>query len=157
MFSSKAAALLRQLLREQTQQAVAEALGVQQSTVSGYARGRCRPTLTRALVLQDRFGIPVQAWGAADESAEAISTGSSRPRGVVTAKQQQLLDFIVAYTASHAQPPTMREMSEAIGTKTPNSVAGHLLRLQRAGVVTWEINKPRTVRVIARPAEAAAE
>jgi repressor LexA len=157
MFRSQAASLLRKLLQEQTQQTLAEALGVQQSTISGYARGRCRPTLSRALVLQDRFGVPVEAWVAADESPEAPTNGAAAPRGTMTAKQQLLVDFISAYTAAHDQPPTMREMAEAIGTKTPNSVTGHLLRLQRAGVVTWELNKPRTVRVIARPAEAAAE
>jgi repressor LexA len=157
MFRSKAATLLRQLVQEQTQQPLADALGVEQSTISGYVRGRCRPALARALVLQDRFGIPIDAWVVADDSPEPPARRATGPRGTLTEKQHQIVDFIVAYTAEHGFPPTMREMAEAIGTKSSNSVAGHLLRLQRAGVVTWEMNKPRTVRVLAKPTGAAAE
>lgn len=156
MFSSRAASILRKLVRERSQAAVAETLGIHQPTISNYARGRVRPSLARAILLRERLGIPVDDWGVPDDAPASDSLGAS-PRGSVTAKQQQLLDFIVRYTAENGQPPTMREMSEALGTKTSNGVAGHLLRLQRAGLVTWEVNKPRTVRVLAKPGEAAAE
>lgn len=157
MFRSKAAALLRQVVQEQTQQPLAEALGVESSTISGYSLGRCRPALAKALILQDRFGIPVDAWVIPDDSPMPPARRSRARAGLLTERQQQIVDFIVAYTAEHSFPPTMREIAEAIGTKSSNSVVGHLLRLQRAGIVTWEANTPRTVRVLAKPAEAAAE
>lgn len=45
-----------------TQEQIAEALGVNQSTVSKYLNGRLDISVGQAIKLKDRFGIPLEAW-----------------------------------------------------------------------------------------------
>lgn len=157
MFRTQGAARLREVVREKSQRVVADALGVYQSTVSLYARGRARPNVARALAMKELFGIPIELWAIADESPDEPTKADTRARGRLTPKQQQLVDFIVAYTAAHDRPPTMREMSEALGAKTLTTITNLLLRLQCAGIVTREPWKQRSVRVVARPTDAEGE
>ena len=45
-----------------TQQALAELLGVTRVTLSGWERGRALPSLEKAVLLEQRTGIPPSAW-----------------------------------------------------------------------------------------------
>jgi transcriptional regulator with XRE-family HTH domain len=45
-----------------TQQALADLLGVTRVTLSGWERGRALPSLAKAVLLEQRAGIPPFAW-----------------------------------------------------------------------------------------------
>jgi transcriptional regulator with XRE-family HTH domain len=45
-----------------TQQALADLLGVTRVTLSGWERGRALPSLAKAVLLEQRAGIPPSAW-----------------------------------------------------------------------------------------------
>lgn len=49
---------------------VAEACAVTQQAVSGWLSGRAKPTVDRMRILQDRYGIPMEAW-----TEQAASSG----------------------------------------------------------------------------------
>ena len=43
----------------------------------------------------------------------------------LTAKQQQIYDYILAFTAEHGYPPSVREIGAAVGLKSPSTVHFH--------------------------------
>ena len=45
----------------------------------------------------------------------------------LTDKQQQIYDYIVAFQKDHGYPPSVREIGEAVGLKSPSTV--HFLSL----------------------------
>lgn len=53
----------------------------------------------------------------------------------LTDRQQQVLDYISAYINQHECPPTLREISEHIGTAGTVSAMRHLEALERKGYV----------------------
>lgn len=61
---------------------------------------------------------------------------------------QRILEFIEDYSESNGHPPTIREIADGVGLKSPATVQGHLQRLQRYGCLTYSVGKTRTVQVI---------
>lgn len=57
----------------------------------------------------------------------------------------RILHFFKNYTALHGVQPTVREIGTAIGLKSTSTVYGHLLRLQRDGLLTISPLKPQSV------------
>ena len=51
----------------------------------------------------------------------------------LTAKQQQIYDYILSFTSEHGYPPSVREIGAAIGLKSPSTVHFHLKKLEEAG------------------------
>lgn len=49
----------------------------------------------------------------------------------LTQKQEYLLEFLLAFTAEHGWPPTIREICLNFGFRSPNAAHGHLKALQR--------------------------
>lgn len=45
-----------------TQEKIAETLGVNQPTVSKYLNGKLEVSVSQAIVLKDKLGIPLEAW-----------------------------------------------------------------------------------------------
>lgn len=43
----------------------------------------------------------------------------------LTAKQQQIYDYIVSFTDEHGYPPSVREIGEYVGLKSPSTVHFH--------------------------------
>jgi repressor LexA len=75
----------------------------------------------------------------------------------LTARQQEIWDFLVDYVERHGYPPTVREIGEAVGLASPSTVHAHLANLERAGVLRRDPTKPRALeltghRRAARPA-----
>jgi repressor LexA len=79
---------------------------------------------------------------------------------MLTARQQEIWDFLVEYVDRHGYPPTVREIGEAVGLASPSTVHAHLANLERAGLLRRDPTKPRalelarTRRVEATPAPA---
>ncbi len=65
----------------------------------------------------------------------------------LTAKQQQIYDYIVAFSADHGYPPSVREIGAAVGLKSPSTVHFHLKGLEEAGVIVKAEGKTRAITI----------
>ena len=58
-------------------------------------------------------------------------------------KQQQIYDYIVSFSGLHGYPPSVREIGEYVGLKSPSTVHFHLKGLEAAGLdVYGGVNAP---------------
>ncbi len=65
--------------------------------------------------------------------------------GNLTPKQQEIYDFICDFTQEHGYPPSVREIGQAVGLKSPSTVHFHLKGLETAGVLTKAAGKTRAM------------
>jgi repressor LexA len=72
---------------------------------------------------------------------------------MLTARQQQIWDFLVRYVDEHGYPPTVREIGEAVGLASPSTVHAHLANLERAGLLRRDPTKPRALELSGRVSE----
>ena len=63
----------------------------------------------------------------------------------LTAKQQQIYDYILSFTADHGYPPSVREIGAAVGLKSPSTVHFHMKGLEEAGVIVKAEGKTRAI------------
>ncbi len=68
----------------------------------------------------------------------------STPRGDTQAK---ILAYIEKATLQKGYPPSVREICEAIGLKSTSTVHGHLIRLEKKGLLYRDSMKPRAISV----------
>jgi len=73
---------------------------------------------------------------------------------MLTARQQEIWNFLVQYVDAHGYPPTVREIGEAVGLASPSTVHAHLTNLERAGLLKRDPTKPRALELTGRKAEA---
>jgi len=66
----------------------------------------------------------------------------------LTKRQDDVLDFVKSYIASHGYPPTVREIGKAIGVNSPATVQAHLECLEEKGFIRKEGTKNRTIEVL---------
>ena len=69
----------------------------------------------------------------------------------LTAKQQQIYDYILAFTTDHGYPPSVREIGAAVGLKSPSTVHFHMKGLEEAGVIVKAEGKTRAISLVAEP------
>jgi repressor LexA len=69
---------------------------------------------------------------------------------VLTARQQEIWNFLVEYVDRHGYPPTVREIGERVGLASPSTVHAHLANLERAGLLRRDPTKPRALELIGR-------
>ena len=62
-------------------------------------------------------------------------------------KQQQIYDYIIDFAARHGYPPSVREIGEHVGLKSPSTVHFHLKGLEAAGLITKAEGKTRSITV----------
>ena len=67
---------------------------------------------------------------------------------MLTARQQEIWQFLVEYTDGHGYPPTVREIGEAVGLASPSTVHAHLANLERVGLLKRDPSKPRALDLI---------
>ena len=77
----------------------------------------------------------------------------------MTERQRAILEYLHEYIDEHGYPPTVREIGEAVGLRSPSTVHAHLAQLERAGVLKRDPTKPRAIELADRrrsgqPAEA---
>lgn len=65
----------------------------------------------------------------------------------LTTKQQQIYDYIISFTEEHGYPPSVREIGEYVGLKSPSTVHFHLKGLQSAGLITQAAGKTRAISI----------
>jgi len=66
----------------------------------------------------------------------------------LTPKQQQIYDYILAFAEEHGYPPSVREIAEAVGLKSPATVHFHLKGLREAGFISQAEGKTRAITII---------
>lgn len=70
------------------------------------------------------------------------------PNGKITAKQQEILDFIKHEILNRGFPPSVRDICEAVHLKSTSSVHAHLESLERNGYIHRDPTKPRAIEII---------
>ena len=68
--------------------------------------------------------------------------------GKLTPKQQQIYDYILAFSDEHGYPPSVREIAEAVHLKSPATVHFHLKGLREAGYISQAEGKTRAITVV---------
>ncbi len=64
---------------------------------------------------------------------------------MITARQEQLVRLIRDLTAAQGYPPSLRELADHLGLRTPSTVYGMILSLKRKGYVGRVRYQPRTL------------
>lgn len=67
--------------------------------------------------------------------------------GKITAKQQQILDYIKDEILKKGYPPTVREIGETVNLKSTSSVHSHLETLEKNGYIKRDPTKPRAIEI----------
>ncbi len=65
----------------------------------------------------------------------------------LTPRQREVLDVIVKHQYDHGYPPSVREIGEAVGLRSPATVKAHLDNLRDAGYLVRDPAKPRAIQV----------
>jgi repressor LexA len=73
---------------------------------------------------------------------------------MVTDRQRAILDYLRGFVDEHGYPPTVREIGEAVGLRSPSTVHAHLAQLERAGLLRRDPTKPRAIELTDRRREA---
>ena len=68
--------------------------------------------------------------------------------GKITAKQQEILDFIKSEILHKGYPPAVRDICEAVHLKSTSSVHSHLETLEKNGYIRRDPTKPRTIEIV---------
>lgn len=63
----------------------------------------------------------------------------------LTQMQQKIYDYIVFSIQEQGYPPSVREIGDAVGLKSPSTVHFHLKHLEEAGVITKGAGKGRAI------------
>jgi repressor LexA len=66
----------------------------------------------------------------------------------LTAKQKKVYTAIESYISQHGIPPTVREIGELVGEKTPGAVQGILNRLEQKGVIKRQLGAARSIQLV---------
>ena len=67
--------------------------------------------------------------------------------GKITAKQQQILNYIKDEILQRGYPPAVREICEAVNLKSTSSVHSHLETLEKNGYIRRDPTKPRAIEI----------
>jgi repressor LexA len=82
-----------------------------------------------------------------------IRSSSDRESPMLTARQQEIWQFLAEYVDDHGYPPTVREIGDAVGLASPSTVHAHLANLERAGLLRRDPTKPRAIELVGRRKE----
>jgi repressor LexA len=69
------------------------------------------------------------------------------PQQRLTKRQQRILEVIRETVAARGYPPSVREIGEAVGLRSPSSVHSQLATLERGGFLRKDPSRPRAIEV----------
>ena len=69
----------------------------------------------------------------------------------LTSMQQGIYEYIASCIREQGYPPSVREIGEAVGLKSPSTVHFHLKHLEEAGVIEKGAGKGRAITLTAPP------
>ena len=67
--------------------------------------------------------------------------------GKISAKQQEILDYIKEEILKRCYPPAVREICEAVNLRSTSSVHSHLETLEKNGFIRRDPTKPRAIEI----------
>ncbi len=67
--------------------------------------------------------------------------------GKISAKQQEILNYIKEEILKKGYPPTVREICETVNLKSTSSVHSHLETLEKNGYIRRDPTKPRAIEI----------
>lgn len=70
----------------------------------------------------------------------------ARPK--MSKRVQQIYDYVADHISSRGYPPSVREIGDAVGLKSPSTVHMHLKTLEELGLIRRDPNKPRTIELV---------
>lgn len=65
----------------------------------------------------------------------------------LTARQKEVLNFIKTFAIEHGYPPTIPEIQDEFGIKSPNGVNNHLKALSRKGYLRRDSSRARALDI----------
>ena len=68
--------------------------------------------------------------------------------GKISAKQQEILEYMKQEILNKGYPPTVRDICEAVNLKSTSSVHAHLESLEKNGYIHRDPTKPRAIEII---------
>lgn len=68
---------------------------------------------------------------------------------LLTMKQKKVYSVIESYIKENKIPPTVREIGELVGEKTPGAVQGILNRLEQKGMIKRQVGMARSIQLVA--------
>ncbi len=68
--------------------------------------------------------------------------------GKISAKQQEILEYIKEEILKKGYPPTVRDICEAVHLSSTSSVHSHLATLEKNGYIRRDPTKPRAIEII---------
>ena len=68
-------------------------------------------------------------------------------KGKITAKQQEILEYMKEEILKKGYPPTVREICQAVNLKSTSSVHAHLESLEKLGYIERDPTKPRAIEI----------
>jgi len=74
-----------------------------------------------------------------------VPAGSPEP---LTSAQQELYEWLADYIGSHHHSPSIRQMMQAMGLRSPAPVQSRLRHLQQKGWITWQEGQARTLQLL---------
>ncbi len=66
----------------------------------------------------------------------------------LTSAQQELYDWLEGYIQRHRHSPSIRQMMEAMGLRSPAPIQSRLRHLQQKGWITWQEGQARTLQLL---------
>lgn len=66
----------------------------------------------------------------------------------ISAKQQEILDFMKLQILKKGYPPTVREICNAVNLRSTSSVFSHLNKLESEGYIKRDPAKPRAIEIV---------
>lgn len=73
--------------------------------------------------------------------------GPNMRRNGLSAKQEEILNYIKDEILSKGYPPAVREICSAVGLRSTSSVHAHLETLEKMGYIRRDPTKPRTIEI----------
>ena len=70
------------------------------------------------------------------------------PNGKITAKQQEILEYMKKEILCKGYPPSVREICDAVGLRSTSSVHAHLETLEKNGYIRRDPTKPRAIEIL---------
>ena len=99
---------------------------------------------------QDGLGRPPQA--SRNPGGTAPGMAGAGEAEELTPAQQELYAWLADYIGSHRHSPSIRQMMEAMGLRSPAPVQSRLRHLQQKGWLTWQEGQARTLQLLGGPA-----
>ncbi len=70
------------------------------------------------------------------------------PGEALTSAQQELYEWLVDFISNHHHSPSIRQMMQAMGLRSPAPIQSRLRHLQEKGWIKWQEGQARTLQLI---------